>query len=139
MGEFVAEVPLDAGAAGEKVWPEAVCAGFLVVGVEVIGFEIQGTTFLPVDLAWVQASSRGLLVDDEDRVILRALDAARSPVIGYMQFDIPLSAIQRLDREVNFDHDLDIQVAAHILGYATPRLTPVRPGSPVLLFAGAAE
>jgi hypothetical protein len=107
--------------------------------VEVIGFEIQGTTFLPVDLAWVRVSSRGLLVDDEDRVILRALDAARSPVIGYVQFDIPLSAIQRLDQEVNFDHDLDIQVAAHILGYATPRLTPVRPGSPVLLFAGAAE
>ena len=91
--------------------------------VEIVGFDIHGATFLEAERGWMSAESAELLTDHPDKVILRAFDAARAPVIRYARFDIPLAAIHRLDGELDFMQDLDVQVATRILGLSTTRLT----------------
>jgi hypothetical protein len=99
--------------------------------VEVLGFDISGATFLPVDWGWVHSSTAGLLVDGMDGVVLEAaLDPARFAVVEYVRFGIPLSAIHEVDRETDFSRELDIHVATRIVSSPTARLTPVRHGLP---------
>ena len=98
--------------------------------VEIVGFDIHGTTFLPPDRQWLQVDSDKLLTDHADQIVLRAFDAARAPVIRYARFDIPLAEIHRLDSELDFMHELDIQVATRILGLPTMHMTMARHGYP---------
>jgi hypothetical protein len=107
--------------------------------VEVLGFDIDGATFLPVERQWVSESSTGLLVDRADGIVLRALDTTRSPVVGYVQFDIPLMAIHSVDREIDFNRQPEVYVATRILGYPTSRLTQVRRGLPAPLSVDVTE
>ncbi len=105
--------------------------------VEIIGLDIDGATFLPVDRGWLQDESTELLTDHVDKVVLRALDADRSAVIRYAHFDVQLADIQRLDSELDFIQELDIQVATRILGLSTTHLTTARHGYPdVFVFSG---
>jgi hypothetical protein len=105
--------------------------------VEIIGFDIDGATFLPVDREWLQDESAELLTDHVDKVVLRALDTDRSAVIRYAHFDIQLADIQRLDTELDFIQEMDIQVATRILGLSTTHLTTARHGYPdVFVFSG---
>jgi hypothetical protein len=105
--------------------------------VEIVGFDISGATFLPLDRGWLREESTELLTDQVDKVVLRALDADRSAVIRYAHFDIPLADIQRLDSELDFTQELDIQVATRILGLSTTHLTTARHGYPdVFAFPG---
>jgi hypothetical protein len=103
--------------------------------VEVLGFDIDGATFLPADPEWIQPSTAGSLVDGMDGVVLEALDPARFPVVEYARFSIPLSAIHEVDQETNFYRELEIHVATQIVSGPASRLTPVRHGLP----AGATE
>ncbi len=114
--------------------------------VEIVGFDIDGATFLPADRRWLQSQSEAcrslgmagpeLLTDDADKVILRAFDTARAPVIRYVCFDIPLAEIQRLDNELDYMHELDIRVATRIAGLASTRLTLARQGYPDVIHVG---
>jgi hypothetical protein len=101
--------------------------------VEIVGFDIHGATFLPADRRWLCDASAELLTDHADKVVLRAFDAARTPVIRYAHFDIPLTEIHRLDSELDFMQELDIQVATRILGLSTTHLTLARHGYPDIL------
>jgi hypothetical protein len=98
--------------------------------VEIIGFDIDGATFLPVDRGWLQDESVALLTDHVDKVVLRALDTDRSAVIRYAHFDVPLADIQRLDSELDFIQEPDIQVATRILGLSSTHVTTARHGYP---------
>lgn len=116
--------------------------------VEIVGFDIGGATFLPAERGWLQTESAAcrpspggslpsdLLTDDADKVILRAFDAGRAPVIRYACFDIPLAEIQRLDNELDYMQELKVQVATRLLGLATTHLVPARQGYPDLLNIG---
>ncbi|MBN1582688.1 MAG: hypothetical protein JXA89_18400 [Anaerolineae bacterium] len=127
---------LDSSQPGE--FPKGYAALQIYVGnvlnlpVEVLGFEINGATFVPVDPEWVQA---GTLVEGMDGVVLKDLNSARFPVVEYARFSIPLSKIQEVDREIDYNRELEIQVVTRIASGSDSRLTPVRYGLP----AGVAE
>jgi hypothetical protein len=98
--------------------------------VEIVGFDISGATLLLAERQWLQAESATLLADHTDKIVLRAHDATRTPVIRYARFDIPLAEIHRLDAELDFTQALDVQVATRILGLSATRLTLAQPGYP---------
>ena len=60
-------------------------------------------------------------------------------MIRYARFDIPLAEIHRLDNELDFVQELDIQVATRILGLSTTQLTLARHGYPDILVVGVEE
>jgi hypothetical protein len=107
--------------------------------VEVLGFDIGGATFMPVDVEWLPEGARELLTGHAGRVILRALDAQRAPVIRYARFDIPLVEIQRQDDELDFMQELDVRVATRILGLSTTRSTPAQRGVPDIFVVGGGQ
>jgi hypothetical protein len=98
--------------------------------VEVLGFDIGGATFLPVDPEWIQPSTASLLVDGMDGVVLEALNPTRCPVVEYVRFSIPLSAIHEVDREIDYNRELEIYVATRVVSGATSRLTLAQHGLP---------
>ncbi len=108
-------------------------ANVLNLPVEIVGFDIHGATVLPPNRQWLQAGSDGLFADDADRAILRAFDTASAPVIRYARFDIPLAEIHRLDNELDFMQELDVQVITRILGLSTTHMTLARHGYPDIL------
>lgn len=108
-------------------------ANVLNLPVEVIGFDVAGATFLPADRRWLQGDSAALLTAHADQVVLRAFDRARSPVIRYARFDLPLVEIQRLDNELDYMQEPDIRVATRILGLSTTQWTLARHGYPDIL------
>ncbi|MBE9508300.1 MAG: CotH kinase family protein [Chloroflexi bacterium] len=101
--------------------------------VEIVGFDIHGATVLPANRQWVQAESDELLTDSADQVVLRAFDAAQAPVMRYAHFDIPLAEIHRLDDELDFMQELDVQVITRILGLSATQMTLARHGYPDVL------
>jgi hypothetical protein len=114
-------------------------ANVLNLPVEIVGFDVHGATFLPPERGWLVGESVEVLTAHADQVVLRAYDAARAPVIRYARFDIPLAEIHRLDDELEFMQELDVQVATRILGLPTTRLTLAQPGYPDILAGGISE
>jgi hypothetical protein len=109
-------------------------ANVLNLPVEIVGFDIHGATFLPPNRQWLQTESDELLAShmegDPDGVVLRAFDTAEAAVLRYARFDIPLTEIHRLDNELEFMQELDVQVATRILGLSTTHMTLARHGYP---------
>lgn len=114
-------------------------ANVLNLPVEIIGFDIHGATFLEPNREWLQGQSAELLIDDTDKFVLCAFDAARAPVIRYVRFDIPLVEIQRLDNELDYMQEPDIQVITRILGLSTTHWTLARHGYPDILVVGTQD
>ncbi len=108
--------------------------------VEIVGFDIDGATFLDVDRRWVSEDSVDLLLDTVDaRVVLPAVDTRPTPVIRYVRIEIPLTEIHRQDKETDFIHDADIQVATRILGLSSTQFTPAHPNNTANSNAGRAQ
>lgn len=113
-------------------------ANVLNLPLEILGFDIDGTTFLEVDPAWIQDNQDELIAkrspsdtgSENGEVILRATANDQSPTVGYVRFHIPLAEIIAQDDELDFLQDLDIQVATRILGLDDVQLTSARPGYP---------
>lgn len=101
--------------------------------VEIVGFDINGATFLPAEREGLSDESVELLTDHTDAIILRALDVTQPPVIRYVHFDIHLADIQRLDSEIDFMQELEIRVVTRILGLSTTHLTRAQYGYPDIL------
>ncbi|MBN1888627.1 MAG: hypothetical protein JW850_11575 [Thermoflexales bacterium] len=102
--------------------------------VEILGFDIGGATFVPAERGWLAGGAACLLSqDDGTALVLRALDTARAPVICYTRFDIPLATIQGLDSELDGMHELELRLAARILGLSTTHMVPARQGYPDVL------
>ncbi|HDQ72715.1 MAG TPA: hypothetical protein ENN19_11570 [Chloroflexi bacterium] len=100
--------------------------------VEVVGFDVNGTTFLPARRYWLSSESVDLLVaeDGVDGVVLRASDPDRVPVLRYVRFDVPLAEIHRLNSEHDFTREMDVRVVTRILGLEEVKTTPARHGYP---------
>jgi hypothetical protein len=105
-------------------------ANVLNLPVEIVGFDIHGATVLPPNREWLQGESNELFTNQADKTILRAFDTSRAPVIRYARFDIPLVEIQRLDNELDYMQELDVQVITRILGLSTTQMTLARQGYP---------
>jgi hypothetical protein len=114
-------------------------ANVLNLPVEIVGFDVHGATSLPVHREWLHDDTAELLVDHPDALILQAFDAARTPVIRYVHFDIPLAEIQRLDGELDYRQEMDIQVVTRILGLSTTHLTLARRGYPDVFTLGVGD
>jgi hypothetical protein len=98
----------------------------LNVPVEVLGFDVNATTFVPVDGAWLHPTSTGLLVPDVEGIVLAAPHPTQLPAIDYARFDVPLSAIAALDREIDLNRALEVRVTTQTAAGAPARLTRVR-------------
>ncbi|MBN1431104.1 MAG: CotH kinase family protein [Anaerolineae bacterium] len=107
--------------------------------VEIVGFDINGTTFLPAERDGLSDESVELLTDHMEAIVLRALDVTQAPVIRYAHFDIHLADIQRLDNESDFTQELEIRVVTRILGLSTTHLTRAQYGYPDVLFVNTGE
>ena len=103
-------------------------ANVLNLPIEILGFDIDGATFLEIDPAWIVGDPAGLAVDEKGRVILAPFAGDQSPVVQYVRFHLPLKTIIAQDKELDFLQDLDIQVATQIVGLENPQLTSARPG-----------
>lgn len=100
--------------------------------VEIIGFDIGGATFMPAEAKWLHAGSDELVIDQPGGLVLRAVDARRTPVVRYVHFEIELAEIQRLDNELAFMQELDVQIVTRILGLSGTQITRARHGYPVV-------
>lgn len=105
--------------------------------VEITGFDINGATFLPANRQWLPETADELLVEQPNSIALQAFNARQSPIIRYARFDIPLTEIYEVDKELDFMEEIDIQVVTRILGQNTTHMTLARPGYPdIYIVAG---
>jgi len=96
--------------------------------VEVVGFDINGTTFLEADPGWLRTDpGSDVLTVNGDQIVLRA---TASPIIQYVRFRLPTTEIARLDAESRFMQPTEIAVATRILGLDRHQLTPAGEGAP---------
>ena len=105
-------------------------ANVINLPVEIIGFDIDGATFLEADPSWIQSGQEDLIENDEGEIILRAHANIQSPAVRYVRFHLPVSEILRQDDELDFMRELDIQVASRIVGLDNVQMTSARPGYP---------
>ena len=114
-------------------------ANVLNLPVEILGFDLNGATYLPANRQWVDDESAELLTDHADRTILRTFKGTRTPVLRYVHFYIPLAEIHRLDNELDFMQELDVQVTTGILGLPAIHMTLAQHGYPDIFTAGSGE
>jgi hypothetical protein len=104
-------------------------ANVLNLPVEIVGFDIDGATFLEVDRTWLQGDWPPLLMDDPDHIILKPV-AGETAVLRYVRFHLPLTQIVAQDSELDFNHEITISVATRLWGLDETQLTAARPGYP---------
>ncbi len=121
--------------------------------VEIVGFDIAGATFLPLERQWISSNkSHDLLVEvshvhdtsstcemsrmrgvsptdsESEAVVLRAVDVAQTPiVVHYVHVEIPLKEIHHRDQEIDWMHNPDIHVITRISGLTHTQRTLARP------------
>ncbi len=105
-------------------------ANALSLPVEILGFDIDGATFLEIDPAWLVDGEEALAAGEEGAIILRAQADDRAPILKYTRFRLPLSEIIKQDKELDFMQELDIQVATRLLGTDNVQMTSARSGYP---------
>ncbi len=103
-------------------------ANVLNLPIEIIGFDIDGATFLEVDPAWIVDDSGNLTIDEDGRVFLAPFAGEQLSILEYVRFHLPVTTIIAQDNELDFLQELDIQVATQIVGMDKPGLTSARPG-----------
>jgi hypothetical protein len=108
-------------------------ANVINLPVEVIGFDINGTTFLEADPAWLRTEEGADLVSVHGNQII--LSATGSDLIRYVRFHLPITQIIRVDQETDFMHPIEINVATRILGLDGHQFTLAREGAPDRLLA----
>lgn len=96
--------------------------------VEIVGFDIGGTTLLEVNPEWIQGEDPNLLVNDKaGQIILYPQDTS---ALNYMQFNIPLVDLQRLNVELDGLSDIELSVATRLVGLEDIQLTQAQSGYP---------
>ncbi len=103
-------------------------ANVLNLPVEIVGFDINGTTFLEADRTWIQDNP--ILLNDE-RVVLPAIEGGESApappmgqaVLHFTRFHLPLTTIIEQNSDIDFNHEIKINVVTRILGQDQTHLT----------------
>jgi hypothetical protein len=103
-------------------------ANVINLPVEVIGFEVNGTTFLEADPAGLRTDAAADVVSVHGSQIV--LSATGPDLLRYVRFHLPITEIVRLDQEADFMHPIEINVATRILGLEEHQSTPARAGPP---------
>ncbi|MBN1877955.1 MAG: CotH kinase family protein [Anaerolineae bacterium] len=99
--------------------------------VEIVGFDIDGATNLPARREWISSGEDALVFDASERVVLRAVTPQDGTVaMHYVDFDLPLIEIHRLDAEVSFVQEVEVRVQTRILGLPMTTTTVARYGYP---------
>ncbi len=111
-------------------------ANVLNLPVEIMGFDIDGATFLEANRDWMQGEP--LLAEDE-RIVLPGFDVGETAVLQFTRFHLPLTQIIEQDDELDFTRDIIISIATRILGQEQTHLTPARPGYPDPIVAPVVE
>jgi hypothetical protein len=107
-------------------------ANALNLPIEIIGFDIGGATFLPAERRLLRPESDELAIDQPGGLVLRAVESGRTPLVRYAHFEIELTEIQRLDSELTFMQEPEVQVITRILGLSDTQITQARHGYPVV-------
>jgi hypothetical protein len=98
-------------------------ANRLAVPLEILGFQMGDTLFLPLDGAWVQREMDGAMVEN-GRFVLKSTSPDSLP--RYLRVHIPLTALTALDDLRSFE----VQVVTRLVGVENGRLlSRARPGS----------
>jgi hypothetical protein len=108
-------------------------ANVINLPVEVIGFDINGTTFLEADPAWLRTDAAADLMSVHSNGIV--LSATDSNLVRYVRFHLPITEIVRLDEETDFMNPIEINVGTRILGLDGHQFTLAREGAPERLIA----
>lgn len=104
-------------------------ANALNLPLEILGFDIDGATFLEVNPAWISAGE-SYLSDDDGRVILAPAPSAAGG-LNFVTFELPVTQIIAQDSELDFLNEMDLQVATRVLGLEATQLTPAASGARV--------
>ena len=95
-------------------------ANALNVPLEILGFDIDGATFLDANPDWIVAGHT-YLQPGTDRLLLRPVDDNGG--LGFVTFDLPLAEIIGRDKELTFLNEVEIRVATRVLGLEDTQLT----------------
>ncbi|MBN1317405.1 MAG: CotH kinase family protein [Anaerolineales bacterium] len=96
---------------------------------EILGFDIDGLTFMQIDPGWIKDTGPGMedvFIERDEKVILAGADPGLSTPIHYARFHLPITEIIRQDKEIDFMQPIKIKVATRILGLETTQLTLAR-------------
>ena len=107
---------------------QADVANILNLPVEVVGFDIDGATFLEVRPDMIQGDPGELLISAEDGSVVLRSASNRQPALRFVRFHLSLAEIQLLDDELGYQEELNIYIATRIPGQEGTQLTLLRPG-----------
>ena len=98
--------------------------------IEILGFDINGETFLDIKREWLIDSGgktdSGIL-SDPDRIVLAAYNPDRA-VVQYVRFHLPLIKIIEQNEAINFNQPVEIRVQTRILGLAQTKFSVAKSG-----------
>jgi hypothetical protein len=94
---------------------------------EILGFDIDGATFLDMNPAWLTAGAE--YVSGEDgRIVLPPVSGEAPRRLNFVTFELPVTEIIKQDRELDFLNEIEVQVATRVLGLEETQLTPAAAG-----------
>ena len=91
------------------------------VPVEVLGFDVGKSTFLPIDPAWIQDGADLIVSGSKGSVVLRAADEGR---LRSLRLSVPYTAVFAAARA--YDETVDMQVVTRMWGLARRQSAPMR-------------
>jgi hypothetical protein len=91
------------------------------VPVEVLGFDVGKSTFLPIDPAWIQAGSDLIVSGSKGSVVLRAAGEGR---LRSLQLNVPYIAVFAAARAR--DETVEMQVVTRVWGLARRQSAPMQ-------------
>lgn len=96
-------------------------ANVLNIPVEIVGFDIDGAAFLAADPAWLQGEP--VLLAGEG-IVLPGIADWDTAVPQFVRFHLPLTTINQLASDLDFNHEITIRVVTHIAGQEQVHYTP---------------
>jgi hypothetical protein len=93
------------------------------VPVEVLGFDVGKSTFLPIDPAWIQDGADLIVSSSEGGVVLRAADEGR---LRSLRLNVPYAAVFAAARAASRDETVEMQVVTRVWGLARRQSAPMQ-------------
>ncbi len=105
-------------------------ANALNVPVQILGFNIDGATFIQLDPDWIQHDPANAVTHDEENLYLNPSGNDGVGAVRYVRVHIPLTQIISQDSELDFMHELDVQVATRLAGLENVIMVSAQTGYP---------
>lgn len=109
-------------------------ANILNLPVEIVGFDFDGVAFLEANREWLQGEP---VLLDTGLIILpsyatsysTSADGVTAP-LTYTRFHIPLTKIIEQNSEIDFNHEITVNLISRLVGQENTILVPARAGYP---------